>query len=75
MTISIRLDKDTEERLDFLAKATGRTKTFYLKSIIESGLDDMEDYYLAQDVLARIRAGKEEVNSLSDVEKALGLGN
>lgn len=73
MPTSIRLAPETEQRLDFLASQTGRTKAFYLREMIERGLGDMEDYYLAADVLERIRQGKERVDSSADVRKALGL--
>ena len=63
MATSIRLAPETEKRLDFLASQTGRTKAFYLREVIERGLEDMEDYYLAADVLERLRQGKEEVYS------------
>ena len=33
----------------------------------------MEDYYLAADVLERIRQGTEEVYSAEEVSKSLGL--
>ena len=59
MATSIRLAPETERRLDFLASRTGRTKAFYLREIIERGLDDMEDYYLAAEVLERVRQGRE----------------
>jgi len=41
--------------------------------IIENGLDDLEDYYLATEVLERVRNGQEKVFSVSDVRKELGL--
>ncbi len=72
MATSIRLAPDTERRLDFLATQTGRTKAFYLREIIERGIEDMEDYYLAADVVERLRQGREKVHSASDVRKALG---
>ena len=53
MATSIRLAPETEQRLAFLASQTGRTKAFYLREMIERGLEDMEDYYLAADVLER----------------------
>ena len=46
---------------------------FDLKQIIEQGLEDLEDYYLAADVLARVRQGREAVHSTTDVRKAFGL--
>ena len=73
MATSIRLNPETERRLDFLATQTGRTKAFYLREIIERGLDDIEDYYLAADVLERLRQGRERVYSAADARKHLGL--
>ena len=73
MATSIRLAPDVEQRLDFLAAQTGRTKAFYLREIIARGLDDMEDYYLAADVLERVRKGQEKVYSAQEVRRTLGL--
>ncbi len=73
MATSIRLVPETEQRLDYLAAQTGRTKAYYLRKIIENGLDDIEDYYLAADVLERVRKGDEQVVSSQNVRKALGL--
>lgn len=73
MTTTVRLDDDTESRLAFLAKQTGRTKSFYVKFLIEQGLSDVEDYYLAADVLERIRKGQEKVHTAADVRANLGL--
>ena len=73
MPISIRLPPETERRLAFLAAQTGRTKAFYLREIIDRGLEDIEDCYLAADVLERIRKGQEQVHDAADVRKELGL--
>ena len=73
MATSIRLAPETEKRLDFLASQTGRSKAFYLREMIERGLEDMEDYYLAADVLERLRQGNEKVYSSVDVRSALDL--
>jgi RHH-type transcriptional regulator, rel operon repressor / antitoxin RelB len=73
MATSIRLAPQMEKRLDFLAAQTGRTKAFYLRELIERGLEDLEDYYLAADVLERVRKGEEEILSAVDVRKSLGL--
>ena len=73
MATSIRLAPETERRLDFLAAQTGRTKAFYLREIIERGIEDLEDYYLAAEVLERIRKGEEPVHSAADVRRDLGL--
>jgi RHH-type rel operon transcriptional repressor/antitoxin RelB len=73
MATSIRLDPEVEERLNFLATKTGRTKAFYLRELITRGMEDLEDYYLAADVLERVRKGEEEILSSADVRKSLGL--
>ena len=73
MATSIRLAPETEQRLDYLASQTGRTKAFYLREIIEDGIQEMEDYYLATDVLERVRQGKEQVYSAADVRRDLGM--
>ena len=49
--LAIRLQPDLEDRLNRLARKTGRTKTFYAREAIAQHLDDMEDYYLAADAL------------------------
>ena len=73
MPTSIRLTPEIEERLNFLAAQTGRSKAFYLREIIKRGLDDMEDYFLAADVLERVRKGKEKIRSSAEIKKDPGL--
>ncbi len=73
MATSIQLAAETERRLDLLAEQTGRTKAFYLRELIERGIEDLEDYYLAAEVLERIRKGEEPVHAAADVRRDLGL--
>jgi len=73
MATSIRLSAKAEQRLDFLAAQTGRTKAFYPRQMIENGLDDLEDYYLAGDVLERVRKDEEKTYSSAQVRADLGL--
>lgn len=73
MPTSIRLAPEIENRLDRLAAKTGRTKAFYLREIIEGGVAEMEDYYLAAETLSRVRKGKERVHSAAAVRNDLGL--
>lgn len=46
--LALRLKPELENRLANLAQKTGRTKTFYATKAIEQQLDEMEDYYLAE---------------------------
>ena len=73
MATSIQRTSDAEQRLDFLVSQTGRSKAFYLREIIERGLEDLEDYYLAADILGRLRKGTEKVYSATEVSEALAL--
>jgi RHH-type rel operon transcriptional repressor/antitoxin RelB len=73
MATSVRLDPEIEKRLDALAAQTGRSKAFYLRQLIEEHIEELEDYYLAADVLERIRQGKEKTHSSDEVRAELGL--
>lgn len=73
MATSVRLKPEIEARLDALAARTGRTKAYYLREIIERGLEEVEDYYLAVEVSERIRRGEERVYSIDEVKRDLGL--
>ena len=73
--LAIRLPAEVENRLDALAKATGRTKTFYAREAILEHLDDLEDIYLAEQRLVDVRAGKEATHALNDLMRDSGLEN
>ena len=45
---SLRLNKELENRLYHLAQTTGRTKTFYIRQLIEDHIDELEDRYIAE---------------------------
>jgi RHH-type rel operon transcriptional repressor/antitoxin RelB len=67
--LAIRLPQSIEKRLEKLAQRTGRTKTFYAREAILEHLDDLEDLYLAERTLGRIRKGKERAIPLKAVLK------
>ena len=71
--LAIRLPAEVESRLDALAKATGRTKTFYAREAILEYLDDLEDLYLAEQRLIDIRTGKTQTVPLDEVMKRHSL--
>ncbi|TSE25957.1 TraY domain protein [Tepidimonas thermarum] len=73
--LAIRLPADVEARLEALARATGRTKTFYAREAILEHLDDLEDLYLAEQRLIDIRAGRGRTYTLEEVERDLGLAD
>jgi RHH-type rel operon transcriptional repressor/antitoxin RelB len=51
--LALRLPPDIEERLDALARKTGRSKSYYAREAIVRQIEDIEDYYLARRRLAR----------------------
>lgn len=46
--LAVRLPEDIEQRLDSLAKKTGRAKSFYVREALGEYLADLEDFYLAE---------------------------
>lgn len=71
--LALRLPEDIEMRLDTLAKATGRTKSFYAREAILIHLKDLEDAYLAETAYLRFKASGEKALPLEDVMKEYGL--
>ena len=71
--LAVRLNPDTERRLEALAARTGRTKTYYAREAIEAHLDDLEDFHLAEERLRDFRAG--DAIPLADLKTELGLAD
>ena len=71
MPTSVRLSEESETRLTALAQRTGRTKAYYLRELVERGLEDLEDYYLAAEVMERIRRGEEDVLTSEEAWRGL----
>ena len=69
--LAVRLDKELNDRLERLAEKTGRTKTFYARAAIEAHLDDLEDFFLAEERLKAFR--NEDAIPLSQLKAELGL--
>ena len=67
--LAVRLDSGVEQRLEALANKTGRTKSFYAREAIMEHLEDMEDYYMAIEVLQK--PGR--IFSREEVKRELGL--
>lgn len=69
--LTVRLPENIERRLDRLARATGRTKSFFVRDALLRYLDEVEDTLAAEETLARVRDGKERVLSSEEVGKVL----
>ena len=73
--VSIRLPEDLKSRLEKLAKATGRNKTYYMLEAISEKLEDLEDLYLAEARTLALRAGRSRTYTQEEMEKRYGLGD
>ena len=70
--LAIRLPQSIEKRLENLARRTGRTKTYYVREAILEHLEDIEDLYLAERALERVRNDEEKAIPLKEVMKRRG---
>ena len=71
--LALRLPQSIEKRLEQLARRTGRAKSYYVRQAILLHLEELEDIYLAERALKRIRAGKDGVISIEKVMKRYGM--
>lgn len=65
---SIRIEPEIEQRLEALARRTGRSRSFYVKEAILDHLDDLEDTFLGEQALEEFRRSGAESIPLEDVE-------
>jgi RHH-type transcriptional regulator, rel operon repressor / antitoxin RelB len=72
---AVRIPDETYARLKALAERTGRTTTYYIREAVEEHLDDLEDIYLGEQVLERVRRGEERTYTLDEVGRKLGLAD
>lgn len=70
---TIRLSADMEQRLNMLANATQRPKSFYVREALERSLEDIEDAYLTEAAYERFKAGGEKAIPLEEVMREHGL--
>ena len=71
--LSVRLSENLEKRLNRLAKATKRPKSFYVREALERSLSDIEDAYLAEAAYEEFLSSGESAISLEEAERALDL--
>ena len=67
--LALRLPPEIEQRLDALAKKTGRSKSYYAREAIRNFLEEREDYLKAIAVLEKNEPGI----SLKELGRRLGL--
>jgi len=67
--LGIRLEPELEQKLESLAKETGRSKSYYAREAIRQYLEDREDYLKGIAALER----REPAITLEELERRLGL--
>lgn len=68
--ISLRLPDDVHKRLNRLAEKTKRTKSSFIKEMIETSLEEYEEAYLA---LERLNEKNARYLTTEELEEELGL--
>lgn len=71
--INFRSKPQSKIRVERLAKLTKRPASFYYNYLLDEYLDEIEDIFLAEEVIKNVRSGKERTYSLDEVESELGL--
>lgn len=71
--LSLRLPQETKQRLDALSEQTHRPASFYIRQALEEYLDDLEDYYLAVDLVDKVESGDLGLVSAEQVKRELGF--
>jgi len=70
--LSVRLSQDMQLRIERLAKATKRPKSFFVKEALEQYMEDLEDYF---DVLNRQNSKDRELITFDELKEALSVQN
>ena len=73
--VSLCLPGEVSQRLQQLARRTGRSNPFYILEAIREHLDDLKDLYLADQRLIDLRAVKSRAVSLEEVMKRYGAAD
>ena len=68
--LSVRINDEMQSKLNNLANATKRPKSFFVKEALENYLDDMVDYY---EVQSRVQDKNRNLISVEELEKALDV--
>ena len=55
--IAVGVEPAIEQRLRLLAEVTERSQSFFLKQLVEKGIDAMEDTWLPHEVVTQVRSG------------------
>ena len=69
--LAVRLDADLEERLNAVARRTGRSKSYYAREAIREKIEELEDIALLEEALKTYDPAK--TISLEEMMRRLDL--
>lgn len=73
MTTTVRLPQELESRLERLADVSGRSKSYYLRTLAEENIARLEWEAQLAAKAADIRAGRRQTVSMEELEADLDL--
>jgi len=73
--ITLDLSPDMQQRLEALARRTGRSPAEFARSALVEHIQDLEDLAVAEARLGQLRAGASERVSLEDLLSHNGLAD
>ena len=73
--LTVRLPDNIEKRLNALALATKRPKSYYVREALERFMEDMEDAYLAETAYENFLKDGEPSKTLDQIERDFGLAD
>lgn len=68
---AIRLPEELHQRFVALSQRTGRPAAFYMRDALQRHIEDLEDAYRADEIIARIERGEEEVLNSDEMWRGL----
>ena len=73
--LTVRLPDNLEKRLNALASATKRPKSYYVREALERVMEDMEDAYLAEAADENFLKSGKQSKPIDQIERDLGLAD
>ncbi len=75
MGTMIELPEKVEFYIDALVDETGHSKEYFIEEILERLVEDIQDYYMAIQVLGRVERVESKTYSDEEARKSLGLAD
>ncbi|MFR1322923.1 MAG: antitoxin [Adlercreutzia equolifaciens] len=72
-TMTVRPSQEIQDRYAALARATGRSRSFYVNKALEDSIDELEEVYGVLHDLEEYRAGRLKALTADEARTACGL--